>query len=68
MRRFSNQDIMKYAVINGVRTDVLFTNGGFISSDIPVRVSVGAGEDILTIAALRVFRPRRAVYGYIICF
>jgi transglutaminase-like putative cysteine protease len=52
-----NQDIMKYAVVNGVRTDVLFTNGGFISSDIPVRVSVGASEDILTIAALRVFEP-----------
>ena len=31
---FSNQETMQYAVVTGVRTDVLFTSGEFISSDI----------------------------------
>ncbi len=54
---FSNQEMMKYAVINGIRTDVLFTNGGFISSDIPVKMNVGAGGDVVAITALRIFDP-----------
>jgi transglutaminase-like putative cysteine protease len=52
---FFKQETMKYAVINGISTDVLFTNGGFISSDIPVRVNVGAAGDVTAITALRVF-------------
>jgi transglutaminase-like putative cysteine protease len=51
----SNQDTVQYAVVNGVRTDVLFTNGGFISSDIPVRVNLDAGGDVVAITALRIF-------------
>jgi transglutaminase-like putative cysteine protease len=62
-----NQSTMKYTVVTGVQTDVLFTNGGFISTDIPVRLNFGAGKDILTITALRVLDPgeRYTVESYV---
>ncbi len=52
-----NQSTMTYTVVTGTTTDVLFTNGGFIASDIPVRLSFDADKDIVTIASLRVFDP-----------
>ncbi len=49
----SNQETMQYAVVTGVRTDVLFTNGGFISSDVPVRLNIDMGKDVLSIVTMR---------------
>jgi transglutaminase-like putative cysteine protease len=65
--RLSNQDMMNYAVTVGIRTDVLLTAGGFVSSDIPVRVNAGAGKDITAVTALRVLDPgeRYTVTSYV---
>ncbi|MBN1161003.1 MAG: DUF4129 domain-containing protein [Dehalococcoidales bacterium] len=47
-------EIMKYAVTTEIFTDVLLNSGGFISADIPVRVSTGEGGDIETVNAARI--------------
>jgi transglutaminase-like putative cysteine protease len=49
----SSQETMEYAVVTGIRTDVLFTNGGFISSDIPVRLNYDMQKDILSVVSVR---------------
>ncbi|OGO17698.1 MAG: hypothetical protein A2Z15_03235 [Chloroflexi bacterium RBG_16_50_11] len=54
---FSNRETMKYAVTAEIFTDVLLTNGGYILSDLPVRVTVGAGGDVISINALRILSP-----------
>ena len=54
---FPDSEIMKYNVTTRIFTDVLFINGGFISSDIPVRVDVDAGEDVEAVNAARVLNP-----------
>ncbi|MHB8104340.1 MAG: DUF4129 domain-containing transglutaminase family protein [Dehalococcoidales bacterium] len=63
----SNQVKMQYGVINGIRTDVIFTNGGFISSDIAVRINTGAGGDITSITTPRILDPgeRYTVTSYV---
>ncbi len=52
-----DEEVMRYAVNTQIYTDVLFTTGSFISSDIPVRVSVGSGGDIEAVNAARVLNP-----------
>ena len=54
---FPNQEVMRYAVTTQIFTDVLLTNGGFISSDIPVRVNIGAGGEVQAVNAARVLNP-----------
>ncbi len=53
----TKQTQMKYAVVNNILTDILFTNGGFISADIPVWLNVDAGREILSINAPRILNP-----------
>jgi len=48
-----NQEMMENAVVTGIRTDVLFTNGGFISSDISVRLNFDMEKDILSVVSVR---------------
>jgi hypothetical protein len=55
--KFSKQEQMKYAVVNNIRTDILFTNGGFIATDIPVWLNLDAGREIVSIIAPRVLDP-----------
>jgi transglutaminase-like putative cysteine protease len=50
----ANQATMQYAVVTGIRTDVLFTNGGFISSDIPVRLTVDMENGVISVTAVRI--------------
>ena len=53
----TSQEVMKYAVATEIHTDILFTSGGFISSDIPVHVNIGAGGDVEAVTALRILSP-----------
>jgi transglutaminase-like putative cysteine protease len=55
--KFPDQEVMRYAVTTQIFTDVLLTNGGFISSDIPVRVNIGAGGDVEAVNAARILSP-----------
>ncbi|MBN1693661.1 MAG: DUF4129 domain-containing protein [Dehalococcoidales bacterium] len=48
---------MQYAVTTEIFTEVLLNNGGFISADIPTRVSTGEGGDIETVNAARILNP-----------
>jgi transglutaminase-like putative cysteine protease len=50
-------EVMQYAVTTRMFTEVLLDNGGFISADIPVRVSIGEGGDIETVNAARILNP-----------
>jgi transglutaminase-like putative cysteine protease len=50
-------EVMKYAVTTEIFTDVLLDNGGFLSSDVPVRVNIGEGGDIETVNAARILNP-----------
>jgi transglutaminase-like putative cysteine protease len=63
----SNREQMKYAVVNGIRTDVLFTNGGFISADITVWLNLDAKREITSITAPRILDPgeRYTVTSYV---
>lgn len=54
---YLKQEQMKYAVVNNIRTDILFTNGGFIKTDIPVWLNFDAGGEIVSINAPRVLDP-----------
>lgn len=53
----SSQEVMRYAVTTRIFTDVLLTNGGFVSADIPVRVNTGAGGEVQAVNAARVLNP-----------
>lgn len=53
----ANQTTIQYAVATGIRTDVLFNNGGFISADVPVRVTVDKQNDVLSVVAMRMLEP-----------
>ncbi len=52
----SERDTLTYTVETNLKTDVLLTAGGFISSDTPVLVHVGAG-DVIAVTAPRLLRP-----------
>jgi transglutaminase-like putative cysteine protease len=64
---YSRQAPMQYVVFSGIRTDVLFTTGGFISSDIPVWINSGAGHDITAVRSPRILDPgeRYTVNAYV---
>jgi transglutaminase-like putative cysteine protease len=57
INKLSSPDIMTYEVTTDISTDVLLTTGDFVSSDTPVRVDVGAGEDVVAISTPRVLGP-----------
>ena len=52
-----SQETMQYAVATEINTDVLFNNGGFISSDIQVHVNTSPAGDFRSITALRILSP-----------
>jgi transglutaminase-like putative cysteine protease len=53
----ANREVMNYTVTAEMFTDVVLTSGGFISSDLPVRVNAGAAGDDIAVNALRVLSP-----------
>ena len=64
---YLKQEQIQYIVIDGIRSDVLFTTGGFISSDIPVWINRGAGNDITSVTSTRILDPgeRYTVNAYV---
>jgi hypothetical protein len=56
-KALSDQDMMKYTVTTDMRTDVLLTAGGFISSDTPVLMHVSGGDDVMAVTVPRVLSP-----------
>jgi len=50
---YSNQEIMQYAVVTGIRTDVLFASGEFVSSDMPVRLNFDMENNTFSVIAMR---------------
>lgn len=64
---YSNQEMMQYAVINGIRTNVLFISGDFASSDIPVEVIIGTAGEVMAVTTLRIYDPgeRYMVNSYV---
>ncbi len=53
----ANQTTMQYAVVTGIRTDVLFASDGFISADVPVRLNTDVNNSILSVVAMRMIEP-----------
>ncbi len=47
------QEISQYAVVIGLRTDVLFTAGDFVSADVPVRLNMDMVNNVLSVVAVR---------------
>jgi hypothetical protein len=52
-----DRDKLTYTVTTAMKTDVLITAGGFISSDTPALVHVSGQDDVLTVTTPRVLSP-----------
>jgi transglutaminase-like putative cysteine protease len=52
----SDRSTITYMVTTNLKTDVILTAGGFISSDTPVLVHVSGG-DVIAVTSLRLLRP-----------
>ena len=52
----SDRSTITYMVTTNLKTDVILTAGGFISSDTPVLVHV-SGEDVIAVTTPRLLRP-----------
>jgi len=50
---YDKQELIQYAVYIGLRTDVLFTKGDFVSANVPVRLNMDLGSNVLSTVAVR---------------
>lgn len=56
-KALSDQDMITYTVTTEMKTDVLLTGGGFISSDTPALIHVSGGDDVMAVTVPRVLSP-----------
>ena len=63
----SDQDMVTYTVTTEMKTDVLVTAGGFISSDTPALIHVSGKDDVMAVTTPRVLSPgeRYTVKSYV---